>query len=174
MNVGVFHLGRHVGTAILVLSSFIVGILSSVISWRVRGGTFILVGVLVLCFYLLKLALYTMTHNRIVQRFPAERDKSAQRIALALLTELLLLVPFGLTCVLYLSDPVKYELANHVCLLVSRLTVISNGFVYGYTNRRVMPHFYSIIGLKSPTQPEPKLPKGPGGEVNVAFSDEVL
>ena len=76
MNVGVFHLGRHAGSSILVLSSILIGILSSLISWRVRGGTFILVGVLVLCFYLLKLALYAMTHSRIVQRFPAERDKS--------------------------------------------------------------------------------------------------
>ena len=61
-----------------------------------------------------------------------------------------------------------------------RISSITNGFIYGWTNRRVLPHFRKLLRLKEPQTPRVsvEVPKSPvpsvSGQINAAFKDEVL
>ena len=64
-------------------------------------------------------------------------------------------------------------------LLITRIPSIFNGYLYGYPNRRIYPHFLKIFGKevkskKSSPKTDRTLPAGPTGEINTAFQDETF
>ena len=172
---GGLDIGPFGGICIIFSVSLIIGASSSLISWKVLSARFILPGVLIISLYIINLILSLLTHQNIVNRFPAEKAVSARRISLALISQFIFFIPFAITSILYISNAETYSIPNNICVLISRISIIANGFIYGHTNRRIAPHFYSYFGKTTEVaEARPKQPQGPPGQVNVAFSDEAL
>lgn len=167
-------MGPVSGTCIIFSGSLITGVCSSLMAWKVPNAMFILTGVIIICLYIINLILSLVTHKNIVDRFPTEKATSARRITLALTSQFVLLIPFAITSILYLSSESIYSIPNDICLLVTRLSIIINGFVYGHTNRRISPHFYRVFGKTVDKDSPQSKAAGPMGQVNTAFSDEVM
>ncbi|CAG5082614.1 Oidioi.mRNA.OKI2018_I69.PAR.g10167.t1.cds [Oikopleura dioica] len=121
-----------------------------------------------------------LTHQNIIKRFPTERDLSFRRLAISVGFQAVLSIPFIVTSFgwLYGGAPLDVDFT----MTSLRLSSITNGFIYGWTNRRALPYFRKLLRLKEfealPRASAIEVPKSPvpsvSGQINAAFKDEVL
>jgi len=173
-----FDAGLGIGT--ITALSLATGICSGFLRWEHKEYAFIIPAVMTLLSIIGNGVCSYLTHQNIIQRFPTERSLSFRRLALSVGTQSFLSIPFIVTSFGWLYNKAyvqNMEIVNFT-MTASRVSSITNGFIYGWTNRRVLPHFRKAIGIREAHQTSVSTPKTPvpsiSGRVNVAFEDETL
>lgn len=169
-----FDAGLGIGT--IASLSLATGICSGFLRWEHEDYAFIIPAVMSLLSILGNGVCSYLTHQNIIQRFPTEQNLSFRRLAFSVGIQSLLSIPFIVTAFGWLFGW-HLEIVDFT-MTASRISSITNGFIYGWTNRRVEPHFRKAVGLKEAQQASVSTPKTPvpsiSGRVNLAFEDETL
>jgi hypothetical protein len=175
-NAVIAQLKKWTGLGIIVTCSLLIGIISSIISWKSPRSAYVLLGSSIILIYVFNIIISILTHKNVISRFPAEQSKSSKRISIPLISQFFLLVPLGIVSLLNVQISYFHSLfLVDIFILLTRLSPILNGFIYGLTNRRICPYFTKYFGKSIQTSPtQTKQQPGPVGQVNQAFSNEVM
>lgn len=173
-----FDAGLGVGT--ITSLSLATGICSGFLRSAHEKYAFIIPAVMILLSILGNGVCSYLTHQNIIERFPTERNLSFRRLAISVGIQSLLSIPFIVTSFgsLYGREFIQNLEIVDITMTASRISSITNGFIYGWTNRRVLPHFRKAVGINDTQQVPASTLKTPvpsiSGRVNLAFEDNTL
>jgi len=155
---------------LVVLSAVVLSIASGLLEWFVGEvtGSLLSSSVLIMTFITF-ISLSIQTHTNIVIRFSkVEQSKSARVLVMSSVAFFLQILPFIVLSFVAYFDAGSRDLYLLIGLLVTHVSAIYNGPLYGLTNQRFKPAYQAAVG-------EQKCGKqSVTGHTNEAFSDEVL
>jgi len=154
---------------LICVLSILTGVGTSILEWQIgiNSGLMLPASISVII-YILTFFLSIKTHQNIVTRFPKEKSKSSKILGISSIGYLCFFGPFVTISFFGFFDN-RGDLYFLSSILVTRLSSILNGFIYGWSNRRVQPNFHSLFKKKSSTPPKEVV-----GETNEAFSDQAF
>lgn len=155
---------------LIFVLSILTGVGTSILEWQIETNSgLMLPASLCILMYILILFLSLITHKNIVARFPVEKTKSSKILTISSIGYLCFFGPFWVLSFLAFFHE-RSDLYLVSSILVTRISSTLNGFIYGWSNRRIQPNFNSLFGSKTKEPPQKEIV----GETNEAFSDQVL
>jgi len=155
---------------LVISSAVLLSVGSGLLDWFVGEvtGSLLSSSMLILTF-LIFLSLSIQTHKNIVHRFSkAEQSKSARILVMSSVAFFLQILPFIVLSFVAYFAAASRDLYLLIGLLVTHVSAIYNGPLYGLTNQRFKPAYQAAVGERESSK------QSVSGHTNEAFSDEVL